>query len=96
MYSSETSVNFQLLPEIEPAPINVAPPSYKRPVQPNKPEDNNNNSQQSEKFYWAKGTGFGTGSTTSDWDVEHAVKKQQQDEKYITVLFEVYRGIFLQ
>ncbi|XP_048586023.1 baculoviral IAP repeat-containing protein 6 isoform X2 [Nematostella vectensis] len=42
-----------------------------------------------EKQYWAKGTGFGTGSTTSDWDVENAMKKQQAEEAHVTCMLQV-------
>nr|XP_039254574.1 baculoviral IAP repeat-containing protein 6-like [Styela clava] len=81
-----------LLPEQETAPINVAPPSYKGPIKPQgtpKKPMVSEGLKQTEKNYWAKGTGFGTGSTTSDWDVGNAVKKQKKDEGYITVLLEV-------
>ena len=35
-----------------------------------------------EKQYWAKGTGFGTGSTSSSWDMS-AIKAQQQSEELL-------------
>ncbi|XP_071961824.1 dual E2 ubiquitin-conjugating enzyme/E3 ubiquitin-protein ligase BIRC6-like isoform X2 [Antedon mediterranea] len=39
--------------------------------------------------YWAKGTGFGTGSTTSGWDVEQALNKQKVEEEHVTCLLQV-------
>jgi len=43
----------------------------------------------SEKQYWAKGTGFGTGSTSSDWDIENAMKKQRAEEAHSTCMLQV-------
>ena len=43
----------------------------------------------SEKQYWAKGTGFGTGSTTSGWDIEQAMMKQRAEEEHVTYLLQV-------
>ena len=43
----------------------------------------------SEKQYWAKGTGFGTGSTSSGWDMEHALMKQRSEEQHVTYLLQV-------
>ena len=39
--------------------------------------------------YWAKGTGFGTGSTTSSWDAEHALMRQRSEEEHVTCLLQV-------
>jgi len=36
--------------------------------------------------YWAKGTGFGTGSTTSSWDADQALLRQKSEEKHVTCL----------
>ena len=46
------------------------------------------------KQYWAKGTGFGTGSFNSKWNMKETVTKQQQEEALVTILFEVchYHG----
>ena len=41
------------------------------------------------KLYWAKGTGFGTGSTHSTWDVNQAVSRQKKEESHVTALLEV-------
>lgn len=43
----------------------------------------------SERSYWAKGTGFGTGSTSSGWDVEQAMLKQKAEEEHVTCLLQV-------
>lgn len=42
------------------------------------------------KQYWAKGTGFGTGSFNSKWNMKETVTKQQQEEALVTILFEVW------
>jgi baculoviral IAP repeat-containing protein 6 len=36
--------------------------------------------------YWAKGTGFGTGSTAQSWDVEMAIEKKKNEEENVTCL----------
>uniref|UniRef100_A0A1I8IEM6 UBIQUITIN_CONJUGAT_2 domain-containing protein n=1 Tax=Macrostomum lignano TaxID=282301 RepID=A0A1I8IEM6_9PLAT len=38
-------------------------------------------SYEEKKHYWAKGTGFGTGSTTSSWDAEQALNRQRTEEE---------------
>lgn len=40
--------------------------------------------------YWAKGTGFGTGSTQQSWDVEQALLRQKSEEEHVTVLLQVW------
>lgn len=39
--------------------------------------------------YWAKGTGFGTGSTAQSWDVELAMQKKKSEEENVTCLLQV-------
>jgi baculoviral IAP repeat-containing protein 6 (apollon) len=39
--------------------------------------------------YWAKGTGFGTGSTQQSWNVEQALMRQKSEEEHVTVLLQV-------
>ena len=48
-------------------------------------------SQKKERYqsYWAKGTGFGTGSTTSDWDAEKALVRQRTEEDHLACLLQV-------
>ncbi|KAK5648597.1 hypothetical protein RI129_003489 [Pyrocoelia pectoralis] len=41
------------------------------------------------QLYWAKGTGFGTGSTLQSWNVEQALLKQRSEEEHVTVLLQV-------
>ncbi|CAG9860383.1 unnamed protein product [Phyllotreta striolata] len=41
------------------------------------------------QLYWAKGTGFGTGSTQQSWNVEQALLKQKSEEEHVTVLLQV-------
>lgn len=40
-------------------------------------------------LYWAKGTGFGTGSTAQSWNVEQALMRQRSEEEHVTVLLQV-------
>lgn len=40
-------------------------------------------------MYWAKGTGFGTGSIQQSWNVEQALLKQKSEEEHVTVLLQV-------
>jgi len=39
--------------------------------------------------YWAKGTGFGTGSTTQSWNVEQALCRQRFEEEHVTIFLQV-------
>ena len=39
--------------------------------------------------YWAKGTGFGTGSTISSWDAEQALLRQKSEEQHVACLLQV-------
>jgi baculoviral IAP repeat-containing protein 6 (apollon) len=43
--------------------------------------------------YWAKGTGFGTGSTQQSWNVEQALLRQKSEEEHVTVLLQVKKKI---
>ncbi|KAI6071758.1 Baculoviral IAP repeat-containing protein 6 isoform X5 [Aix galericulata] len=43
----------------------------------------NSASTEEQQLYWAKGTGFGTGSTASGWDVEQALTKQRLEEEHV-------------
>jgi baculoviral IAP repeat-containing protein 6 (apollon) len=45
--------------------------------------------------YWAKGTGFGTGSTQQSWNVEQALLRQKSEEEHVTVLLQVMKSGFL-
>ena len=38
-----------------------------------------------ERQYWAKGTGFGTGSTSSSWDMDAMIAHQQSKELLVTL-----------
>ena len=46
-------------------------------------------SEEKGQNYWAKGTGFGTGSTASSWDAEHALLRQKSEEEHVTCLMQV-------
>ncbi|KAK6180714.1 hypothetical protein SNE40_008714 [Patella caerulea] len=48
-----------------------------------------NPTQEKTQNYWAKGTGFGTGSTTSSWDAEQALLRQKSEEEHVTCLLQV-------
>lgn len=39
--------------------------------------------------YWAKGTGFGSGTTQQQWNVQQHVAKRKQDESNVTCLLKV-------
>ncbi|XP_015597939.1 baculoviral IAP repeat-containing protein 6 isoform X3 [Cephus cinctus] len=43
-------------------------------------------------LYWAKGTGFGTGSIQQSWNVEQALLRQRSEEEHVTVLLQVLAG----
>ncbi|XP_050306481.1 baculoviral IAP repeat-containing protein 6 isoform X2 [Anthonomus grandis grandis] len=45
--------------------------------------------KEDRQHYWAKGTGFGTGSTQQSWNVEQALMKQKNEEEHVTVLLQV-------
>lgn len=49
----------------------------------------NQKSDDKSHVYWAKGTGFGTGSTAQSWDVETALQKKRAEEENITCLLQV-------
>lgn len=42
-----------------------------------------------DQTYWAKGTGFGTGSTVSNWDIDKAMKRKKKEEEDIVIIFQV-------
>ena len=42
--------------------------------------------QTPQQQYWAKGTGFGTGSTAQTWDLDGAMMRQKQQEEQATCL----------
>ena len=41
------------------------------------------------RLYWAKGTGFGTGSTTSTWNVDAMRARQKSEEKQVCLVFAI-------
>ncbi|XP_039757629.1 baculoviral IAP repeat-containing protein 6 isoform X2 [Pararge aegeria] len=45
--------------------------------------------EEKAQLYWAKGTGFGTGSTQQSWNVEQALVRQRIEEEHVTVLLQV-------
>lgn len=45
--------------------------------------------EEKTQHYWAKGTGFGTGSTTSSWDAEQALLRQRSEEEHVACLLQV-------
>ncbi|XP_062579414.1 baculoviral IAP repeat-containing protein 6-like [Saccostrea cucullata] len=45
--------------------------------------------EEKSQQYWAKGTGFGTGSTTSSWDAEQALMRQKSEEEHVACLLQV-------
>ena len=49
----------------------------------------NGSSGKNDSTYWAKGTGFGFGSTVSSWDIEKAMKQKKREEKDMVVILQV-------
>ncbi|XP_045481363.1 baculoviral IAP repeat-containing protein 6 [Harmonia axyridis] len=45
--------------------------------------------EERSQLYWAKGTGYGTGSTQQSWNVEQALMKQKSEEEHVTILLQV-------
>lgn len=58
-------------------------------LQPQVPSGHAAGTGEEQQLYWAKGTGFGTGSTASGWDVEQALTKQRLEEEHVTCLLQV-------
>lgn len=50
---------------------------------------NNKKSEDKSHQYWAKGTGFGTGSTTQSWNVEQSLCRKRFEEEHVTVFLQV-------
>jgi baculoviral IAP repeat-containing protein 6 len=69
-------------PPVEPPPAKVSSSAQER-GRSKKPSDDKSH------LYWAKGTGFGTGSTQQSWNVEQALQRQRGEEEYVTVLLQV-------
>uniref|UniRef100_A0A670XUG6 Dual E2 ubiquitin-conjugating enzyme/E3 ubiquitin-protein ligase BIRC6 n=1 Tax=Pseudonaja textilis TaxID=8673 RepID=A0A670XUG6_PSETE len=65
------------------------PNSGSNQTEPQMSSAHNSASTEEQQLYWAKGTGFGTGSTASGWDVEQALTKQRLEEEHVTCLLQV-------
>ena len=52
-------------------------------------EGKKSKSDEKSQLYWAKGTGFGTGSTSQSWNVEQALMRQRSEEEHVTALLQV-------
>uniref|UniRef100_H0ZEY7 Dual E2 ubiquitin-conjugating enzyme/E3 ubiquitin-protein ligase BIRC6 n=1 Tax=Taeniopygia guttata TaxID=59729 RepID=H0ZEY7_TAEGU len=65
------------------------PSSSPNQAEPQVSSTHNTASTEEQQLYWAKGTGFGTGSTASGWDVEQALTKQRLEEEHVTCLLQV-------
>ncbi|XP_032537581.1 baculoviral IAP repeat-containing protein 6 isoform X7 [Chiroxiphia lanceolata] len=65
------------------------PNSSPNQAEPQVSSTHNSASTEEQQLYWAKGTGFGTGSTASGWDVEQALTKQRLEEEHVTCLLQV-------
>ncbi|XP_071595306.1 dual E2 ubiquitin-conjugating enzyme/E3 ubiquitin-protein ligase BIRC6 isoform X9 [Heliangelus exortis] len=65
------------------------PNSSPNQAEPQVTSTHNSASTEEQQLYWAKGTGFGTGSTASGWDVEQALTKQRLEEEHVTCLLQV-------
>ena len=47
-----------------------------------------------DKEYWAKGTGFGTGSTASSYNMVAIRAKHKSEEKYVSICFAILSEYF--
>ncbi|XP_054832768.1 baculoviral IAP repeat-containing protein 6 isoform X2 [Eublepharis macularius] len=65
------------------------PNSSPNQAEPQVSSTHNSAATEEQQLYWAKGTGFGTGSTASGWDVEQALTKQRLEEEHVTCLLQV-------
>ncbi|KAF1473899.1 Baculoviral IAP repeat-containing protein 6, partial [Eudyptula minor novaehollandiae] len=65
------------------------PNSSPSQAEPQVSSTHSSSSTEEQQLYWAKGTGFGTGSTASGWDVEQALTKQRLEEEHVTCLLQV-------
>ena len=45
--------------------------------------------KEKSNLYWAKGTGFGTGSTIQQWDAEKTLMQQKMEEEHVACILEV-------
>lgn len=43
-------------------------------------------------MYWAKGTGFGTGSTTKSFDMEQVLSRQRIEDEHVTIFLQLLTG----
>ncbi|CAF4598499.1 unnamed protein product, partial [Didymodactylos carnosus] len=50
---------------------------------------------QTNQSFWAKGTGFGTGTTVSVWNAEQTLILQKLHEEHVIYLFDILCSIFL-
>jgi baculoviral IAP repeat-containing protein 6 len=48
-----------------------------------------NNANKGNNLYWAKGTGFGTGSTIQQWDAERTLMQQKMEEEHVTYILQI-------
>ena len=53
-----------------------------------------NISSSVDKQYWAKGTGFGTGSTASSFNMVAIRAKHKSEEKYVSICFSILTEYF--
>jgi baculoviral IAP repeat-containing protein 6 len=56
--------------------------------------NNNTNSTNPNPNFWAKGTGFGTGSTHSQWKPDEILQIQKLHEEHVVYLFDIFHSIF--
>jgi baculoviral IAP repeat-containing protein 6 len=56
--------------------------------------NNNINSTNPNPTFWAKGTGFGTGSTHSQWKPDEILQIQKLHEEHVIYLFDIFHSIF--
>ena len=75
-----------------PTNINVLPSFYASSEAVSRPDQTAGGGMESghnNRLYWAKGTGFGTGSTTSEWNVDAMRAKQKSEERHVWLVFAI-------
>ena len=49
--------------------------------------------QSNDQEYWAKGTGFGSGSLRSGWNMDQVREKQKKNERQMELIFKVSTAV---
>lgn len=60
------------------------------PMNVGEPKSGPSRAHENKQYYWAKGTGYGTGSTQQAWNVEQSLLRQRWEEEHVTVRIHLY------